>query len=54
MIFLLQQSELAELTLRLQKERDELIATNERMVQSLDKLIADNRDLTITNATLKV
>ncbi|XP_043989948.1 outer dense fiber protein 2-like isoform X2 [Gambusia affinis] len=46
-------SELAELTLRLQKERDELIATNERMVQSLDKLIADNRDLTITNATLK-
>lgn len=53
-IFLLQQSELAELTMRLQKERDELTAANERMVQSLDILIADNKDLTITNATLKV
>ncbi|XP_054889547.1 outer dense fiber protein 2-like isoform X1 [Poeciliopsis prolifica] len=50
----LMKSELAELTLRLQKERDELTAENENMVQSLDKLIADNRDLTITNATLKM
>ncbi|XP_005800053.2 outer dense fiber protein 2-like [Xiphophorus maculatus] len=49
----LMKSELAELTLRLQKERDELTAANERMVQSLDILIADNRDLTITNAMLK-
>ncbi|XP_014906540.1 outer dense fiber protein 2-like isoform X4 [Poecilia latipinna] len=49
----LMKSELAELTLRLQKERDELTAANERMAQSLDKLIADNEDLTITNAILK-
>ncbi|KAM4557374.1 outer dense fiber protein 2-like isoform 1-T1 [Fundulus diaphanus] len=46
-------SQFADLTLRLQKEKDELSAANERTKRRVDKLIADNGDLTISNATLK-
>ncbi|XP_047224911.1 outer dense fiber protein 2-like isoform X1 [Girardinichthys multiradiatus] len=46
-------SQFADLTLRFQKEKDELNAANETMTQRLEKLIAENGDLTISNAALK-
>lgn len=52
--FVLQWSQFADLKLRLQKQKDELSAANERMAERLEKLIAENGDLTISNATLKV
>ena len=47
-------SEIADLTRRLQKEKDELTEANEATVQRIDKLKADNGDLRVSNATLKV
>lgn len=45
--------EFSDFTLRLQKEKDELNAANERVTQKLDKLIAENGELNISNGTLK-
>ncbi|XP_047446222.1 outer dense fiber protein 2-like isoform X1 [Mugil cephalus] len=45
--------QIADLTARLQKEKDELTAANEIVMQRVEKLIADNGDLSVNNATLK-
>ncbi|XP_041848546.1 outer dense fiber protein 2-like isoform X2 [Melanotaenia boesemani] len=46
-------SQIADLTSRLQKEKDEQTAANETVMQRVDRLIADNGDLTVNNAALK-
>ncbi|XP_017281415.1 outer dense fiber protein 2 [Kryptolebias marmoratus] len=46
-------SHVADLTLRLQKKKDELSASNETMMQKVEKLITDNGDLAVRNAALK-
>ncbi|KAM7400419.1 hypothetical protein PAMA_004892 [Pampus argenteus] len=46
-------SQIADLTARLQKEKDELSAANETVMQQVEKLAAENGDLSINNATLK-
>lgn len=40
--------------MRVQKEKDELTAANETLMQRLEKLSSDNGELGINNATLKV
>ncbi|XP_078120906.1 outer dense fiber protein 2-like isoform X1 [Sander vitreus] len=47
-------SQIADMTARLQKEKDELTAANETVMQQLEKLSAENGDLNVNNATLKV
>ncbi|XP_032388455.1 outer dense fiber protein 2 isoform X1 [Etheostoma spectabile] len=47
-------SQIAEMTARLQKEKDELTAANETVMQRLEKLSAEKEDLNVNNATLKV
>ena len=42
------------MTARLQKEKDELTAANETVMQRLEKLCAENGDLNVNNAALKV
>ncbi|XP_037643963.1 outer dense fiber protein 2-like isoform X1 [Sebastes umbrosus] len=46
-------SQIAEVTARLRMEKDELSAANEIVMQRVEKLIAENGDLTVNNATLK-
>uniref|UniRef100_UPI0037E87FCD outer dense fiber protein 2-like n=1 Tax=Semicossyphus pulcher TaxID=241346 RepID=UPI0037E87FCD len=46
-------SHIADLTARLQRERDELNAANEVVMQRVEKLSAENGDLGVNNATLK-
>ncbi|CAI5640871.1 unnamed protein product [Oreochromis niloticus] len=46
-------SQIADLTVRVQKEKDELTAANETLMQRLEKLSLDNGELGINNATLK-
>ncbi|XP_041659664.1 outer dense fiber protein 2-like isoform X3 [Cheilinus undulatus] len=46
-------SQTAELTARLQKEKDELHAANEVVMQRIEKLSAENGDLSFNNASLK-
>nr|XP_046264990.1 outer dense fiber protein 2-like isoform X3 [Scatophagus argus] len=46
-------SQVADLTARLQKEKDELTAANETMMQRVEKLGAENGDLSVNNAALK-
>ncbi|XP_031589422.2 outer dense fiber protein 2-like isoform X3 [Oreochromis aureus] len=46
-------SQIADLTVRVQKEKDELAAANETLMQRLEKLSLDNGELGINNATLK-
>uniref|UniRef100_A0A672Y6Z1 Uncharacterized protein n=1 Tax=Sphaeramia orbicularis TaxID=375764 RepID=A0A672Y6Z1_9TELE len=46
-------SQITELTVRLQKERDELNTANETVMRQVEKLIAENGDLSVNNATLK-
>lgn len=48
------QSQITELTVRVQKERDELNTANETVMQQVEKLIAENGNLNVNNATLKV
>ncbi|KAM6918434.1 outer dense fiber protein 2-like isoform 1-T1 [Xenentodon cancila] len=48
------QSQIADLTLRLKKEKDELTAAKEAVMQRVDNLIADNRELSVSNEALKV
>ncbi|KAM9720020.1 outer dense fiber protein 2-like isoform 1-T1 [Menidia menidia] len=45
--------QISDLTSRLQKEKDEQTAANEAATQRLDKLRADNGDLSLSNAALK-
>lgn len=47
-------SQVAELTSRLQKKKDELASANEMRMQKVEKLITNNADLTVRNAALKV
>ncbi|XP_031150328.1 outer dense fiber protein 2-like isoform X1 [Sander lucioperca] len=47
-------SQIADMTARLQKEKDELTAANETVMQRLEKLSAENGDLKVNNAALKV
>lgn len=42
------------MTARLQKEKDELTAANETVMQRAEKLSAENGDLSVNNAKLKV
>ncbi|XP_042285034.1 outer dense fiber protein 2-like isoform X1 [Thunnus maccoyii] len=46
-------SQIADLTARLQQEKDELSAANEIVMQRVEKLAAENGDLCVNNATLK-
>lgn len=50
----LQCSQVADLTARLQKEKDELTAANETVMRRAEKLSAENGDLSVSNAKLKV
>lgn len=45
---------MADLAERLRKEKDELSAAHELVTQRVEKLIAENGDLNVNNATLKV
>ncbi|XP_022046851.2 outer dense fiber protein 2-like isoform X2 [Acanthochromis polyacanthus] len=47
------ESQIADLTVRLQKQKDELSAANETVMQRVEKLSADNGDLSVNNAALK-
>ncbi|XP_028448751.1 outer dense fiber protein 2 isoform X2 [Perca flavescens] len=47
-------SQIADMTARLQKEKDELTAANETVMQRLEKLSTENGDLNVNNAALKV
>ncbi|XP_049454267.1 outer dense fiber protein 2-like isoform X2 [Epinephelus fuscoguttatus] len=47
-------SQIADMTARLQMEKDELTAANEIVMQRVEKLSAENGDLSVNNATLKV
>lgn len=42
------------MTARLQREKDELTAANESVMQRVEKLSAENGDLSVNNAALKV
>ena len=42
------------MTARLQREEDELTEANETLVQRIEKLTAENGDLGVNNAALKV
>lgn len=42
------------MTARLQREKDLLNAANETVMQRVEKLSAENGDLSVNNATLKV
>ncbi|XP_018531799.1 outer dense fiber protein 2 [Lates calcarifer] len=46
-------SQIAGLTARLQREKDELTAANESVMQRVEKLSAENGDLSVNNAALK-
>ncbi|KAM8727812.1 protein BCAP-like isoform 2-T2 [Acanthopagrus schlegelii] len=46
-------SQVGDLTARLQKEKDELTAANETVMQRAEKLSAENGDLSVNNAKLK-
>ncbi|KAM9349101.1 outer dense fiber protein 2-like [Symphorus nematophorus] len=46
-------SHIADLTARLQREKDELTAANETVMQRVEKLTAENGELSVNNATLK-
>nr|XP_040027852.1 outer dense fiber protein 2-like isoform X1 [Gasterosteus aculeatus aculeatus] len=46
-------SQMADLAERLRKEKDELSAAHELVTQRVEKLIAENGDLNVNNATLK-
>nr|XP_019954370.1 PREDICTED: outer dense fiber protein 2-like isoform X2 [Paralichthys olivaceus]XP_019954378.1 PREDICTED: outer dense fiber protein 2-like isoform X2 [Paralichthys olivaceus]XP_019954387.1 PREDICTED: outer dense fiber protein 2-like isoform X2 [Paralichthys olivaceus]XP_019954397.1 PREDICTED: outer dense fiber protein 2-like isoform X2 [Paralichthys olivaceus] len=46
-------SQITDLTARLQKERDELTAARDTVMQRVEKLCAENRDLRINNAALE-
>ncbi|XP_076601737.1 protein BCAP-like isoform X2 [Chaetodon auriga] len=46
-------SQVADLTARQQKEKDELAAANEAVMQRVERLAAENGDLCVNNATLK-
>ncbi|XP_034039251.1 outer dense fiber protein 2-like isoform X2 [Thalassophryne amazonica] len=45
--------QIAEMNTRQQREKEELIAANEIVMQRIEKLITENGDLSISNATLK-
>lgn len=47
-------SQVADLTSRLQKEKDELAAANSALLQQTEQLTAENTDLSISNEALKV
>ncbi|XP_061587135.1 outer dense fiber protein 2-like isoform X1 [Cololabis saira] len=47
-------SQIGDLTLRLQREKDELTAAKEVVTQKVDKLITDNAELSNSNEALKV
>lgn len=47
-------SQVVHLTARLQKEKDELAAANKTVMQRVEKLTAENGDLSSSNAALKV
>lgn len=47
-------SQVGHLTARLQMEKDELAAANKTVMQRVEKLTAENRDLSISNVALKV
>ncbi|KAM9322135.1 uncharacterized protein KZ484_020369 isoform 3-T3 [Pholidichthys leucotaenia] len=46
-------SQVADMTVKLQKEKDELTAANEIVMQQVEKLSVDNEELSISNAALK-
>ncbi|XP_029309715.1 LOW QUALITY PROTEIN: outer dense fiber protein 2-like [Cottoperca gobio] len=46
-------SQIADMTARVQKEKDELTAANDIVMQRVEKLSAENGDLSVNNATLK-
>ncbi|XP_070701520.1 outer dense fiber protein 2-like [Pempheris klunzingeri] len=46
-------SQIVDMTARLRKEKDELNAANEIVMQRVEKLISENGDLSISNAALK-
>ncbi|KAI3374838.1 hypothetical protein L3Q82_021379 [Scortum barcoo] len=46
-------SQIADMTARLQREKDQLNAANETVMQRVEKLSAENGDLSVNNATLK-
>ncbi|XP_053186070.1 outer dense fiber protein 2-like [Scomber japonicus] len=46
-------SQIADLTARLQQEKDELSSANEIVMQRVEKLAAENGDLSVNNAKLK-
>ncbi|XP_071217574.1 LOW QUALITY PROTEIN: outer dense fiber protein 2-like [Salvelinus alpinus] len=45
--------QIADITVKLQKERDEFAAANEALLLKLEKLNAENRNIGLENATLK-
>lgn len=47
-------SQIADLTARLQREKDELAAAHETVMQRVEKLTTENGDLGVSNAALKV
>ncbi|XP_062261335.1 outer dense fiber protein 2-like isoform X1 [Platichthys flesus] len=47
------ESQITELTARLQKERDELTAAHDTVMQRVEKLCAENGDLHVNNAALE-
>lgn len=47
-------SQIEDLKARLQKEKDELTAANETVMQRVEQLTTENGDLTVINAELKV
>ncbi|XP_042353896.1 outer dense fiber protein 2-like [Plectropomus leopardus] len=47
-------SQIADMTARLQREKDELAAANEIVMQRVEKLSTENGNLSVNNATLKV
>ncbi|XP_051258328.1 outer dense fiber protein 2-like isoform X2 [Dicentrarchus labrax] len=47
------QSQVSDLTARLRMEKDELSAANETVMQRVEKLSAENGDLSVNNAALK-
>ncbi|KAK2895130.1 hypothetical protein Q8A73_014618 [Channa argus] len=46
-------SQIADLKIRLQKEKDEFTTANQALSEQVEKLSAENGDLSISNATLK-
>lgn len=47
-------SQIADITAKLQKESDEFTAANEVLLLKVEKLYAENGDIGLENATLKV